>query len=401
MRILFITTQFPYPLDNGGKIGAFNGLNVLSDYEVHLLSFSEQDEYIENGQRFLSEKFPSLMIEKVIHQDIHIKNNLFKLAHAILKSYLGSAPYMITKFENKEMYKAIDEVLMDKYFDFIFIDYLNMNNYGEYIRNKHRDKFGKYILKDHNIEYEIFKQTSDKYPWYKRILTDPIWKKTKEYEERSVRNADIVFSVCDENTEYFKAFNNNSYSMKPTLDMKLVKTRVKHNHKMLYIGNLSWGANLDGLKWFVSGVMPLIKSKYSDAELAIVGSGNAENPFSDLPEIKWIGFVEDITKIYDEYEVFIVPLFEGSGIRIKILDAFNYEIPVVSTSLACNSIGCIDGDHIMIADTEEEFAGKVITLLEDDALRKSLISKAKSLLETEYTLEVRKSEVRRILLNKQ
>ena len=55
----------------------------------------------------------------------------------------------------------------------------------------------------------------------------------------------------------------------------------------------------------------------------------------------------------------------------------------------------------MIADTEEEFAGKVITLLEDDALRKSLISKAKSLLETEYTLEVRKSEVRRILLNKQ
>ena len=73
MRVLFITTQFPYPLDNGGKIGAINGLDLLRNDEVTLLSFCEQPDLIQDGVDFLSKRFPKLRIVNPIIHDIHIQ----------------------------------------------------------------------------------------------------------------------------------------------------------------------------------------------------------------------------------------------------------------------------------------------------------------------------------------
>lgn len=397
MKILFITTQFPYPLDNGGKIGAYNGLDSLAGHEVYLLSFSEQMDRVDEGKQYLSSRWQNLHIVDVVEHDIHIQQKKIKLASVILRSYIGKLPYMAQKFYDSRMFNCIDELMKNNIFDIVFVDYLNVYQYGEYIRKKYKDRFKILCFKDHNIEYEIFKQTSEKYAGIKRILTNPIWKKTKKYEENAIRNSDVVFSVCDENTKYFRNFNDKSYTMRPTFDIVTNERRDYSSKRLLYIGNLSWGANMDGLSWFVFNVLPVIKKEIPEVKLTIAGSGGIKNPFSDKA-IDWRGYVEDLNDVYSECSIFIVPLFEGSGIRIKILEAFNNEIPVVSTELACKTIGPKDRENILIANTAEEFSEAVLSLIDNNNYCKKITETAKQLLINEYSVQIRRDEITGILM---
>lgn len=394
---LFITTQFPYPLDNGGKIGAYNGLSVLSaDYDVTVLSFSEEIEYVKEGIQYFSDKLSNVYFEKPIEHRIHIRKKPMALLKVITKGYLYSKPYVTVKFFNKYMFEAIDAQFKEKSFDLVFIDYLNMGIYQEYIQKKYSDKYGKIILKDHNIEYEIVKQAADNSSGWKRVFLNKEWKLTKKYEESCIGSADKVFSVCDENTRYMKKYNQLSFTMLPTFEM-IPSRKQLNTHNILYMGNLSWGANLDGLKWFVNHVMPIVLRKVNDVKLTVVGSGPNKNVFSDYEYVDYKGYVKDISHIYDNHSVFIVPLFEGSGIRIKILEAFNNEIAVVSTSLGCRTIGVKNNEQIMIADDINDFADKVITLLINTKEKEKIVINAKSFLQKQYSLGVRQQEFMRII----
>ena len=146
---------------------------------------------------------------------------------------------------------------------------------------------------------------------------------------------------------------------------------------------------MKGVKWFVDKVLPQVRAKLPDTTLTIVGSGPVINPFSDRKEIIYKGYVKNIDGLYDDYAVFIVPLFEGSGIRIKILDAFNNDIPVVSTLIGCETINVKDRVEIMIANDVETFSSAVIELLNNEKMRHEISRNAKKYLEREFSLSAR------------
>lgn len=394
MKVLFITTQFPYPLDNGGKIGAFNGLSVVSaENDVVCFSFSEQPEFIDEGLTFFKKKLPNVTFLNPVFHDIHIRKKRLKLLKTMIKDYICNLPYLAAKFENKKMYRAIDDYFSANNCDIVFIDYLNMNMYGKYIRKKYKNHFKIMVLKDHNKEYEIIKQAAEhENNFIKRVILESEWRKTLRYETRAISNVDIVFSVCDENSEFFRKYNVNTYTMFPTYEMLVPYKNKDYTNRILYMGNLSWGANMEGIKWFVDNVFPIIKKKLPEVTLTIVGSGPAENPFSENAGVIYKGYIKDISNIYNNYNVFIVPLFEGSGIRIKILEAFNNEIAVVSTSLGCETIGVSNKKELLIADETISFATAVIELLQNKELNKQLIRNAKELLKNKYSLTVRVKE---------
>ena len=147
----------------------------------------------------------------------------------------------------------------------------------------------------------------------------------------------------------------------------------------------------------VDNVMPLVRRKYPDTQITVVGSGPNTESLKRYSFVKHLGYVKDISHIYDEQTIFVVPLFEGSGIRIKILEAFNNEIAVVSTTLGCETIGAMDKKEILIADDAEEFAESIISLFENYNLRLKIIQSAKKLLEDKYTLKARSEEFRSIM----
>ncbi len=395
-EILFLTTQFPYPLDNGGKIGAFNGLNVISKkYKVTVLSFVEDDSVIEEGINYFKDVLPNVTFIQPIRHDVHIRKKPVKLARAILAGTVFNIPYAVSKFRNKEMYATIDRIIKDKHWSAVFVDYINMCSYGKYIRENYKHHYDFYIFKDHNKEYEIVEQEAKKYTGIRKRILENDAKRTLMCESDEARNADLVYSVCADNTEFLSKFNSNAHSMLPTYStqkMEVELAEVNNTTDILYVGGLSWAANLEGLKWFVDEVFPIIQERIPNVTLTIVGGGLDYNPFELHKGIKYLGYVKKLDEVYLDKGVFIVPLFEGSGIRIKILEAFDNMVPVVSTSLGCNTIGAVNNHQLIIADDASGFAKGVITLLSDKEFNMNMRKNAKLFLQDKFSLENRQEE---------
>lgn len=400
IKTLFITPQFPFPLDNGGKIGALNGIITTSSIgELVVLSFTEEPSVVREGISYYSSRLKNVSFIKPIFHNIHIRKKYFKLIKTLLIDEIFGIPYVSAKYINHNMLRCIDEMFkVNKYWNLIFVDYLNMAFYGNYIRNKYRSQYDKLILKDHNIEYEIVEQAAKNSKGIKKWYLFREARKTENYEKVEIKNADLVYSVCNTNTEYMLKYNERSYTMLPSFEM--IKTKKKCQDSacnLLYIGNLSWEANREGIRWFIDKVFPYICKKYKDAKLTIVGGGLDFNPYANNKNINYLGYVKDLTNIYDDQLVFVVPLFEGSGIRIKILEAFNNEIAVVSTKIGCETVGATDKEEIMIADNEMEFVSAIEELIESKTYRNTIITNAKAFLMKNYSIESRQAEYIKII----
>lgn len=395
MNILFITTQFPFPLNNGGKIGAYNGISVLQKFSnVTVLSFCEDIKEIEDYEQ-LVEKFDSVIYKKPVYHRVHIRKNIFKLASALMSSFFRGIPYLVSKFYDKKMLKLIDEQLENGEYDIIFIDYLNMAVYGDYIKKKYGHRKYRYVLKDHNVEYELFEQEAEKSGFLKKIIVNWQARLTKKYEIAHIASADYVFTVCDDNVEKLVKYNENTRAMKPTYDIKPFREQLSSDNNVLFIGSLSWKQNIDGLQWFFSNVWNKVLDKVPNATMQLVGSGGSDELFSEK-NVTYLGYVDDLNSLYENAKVFVVPLLEGSGIRIKILEAFNNDVAVVSTVIGCDTIGA-SADEIIATDDEEAFADAVASLLVDDELNNRIRFNAKQFLEREYSLVQRQKEIKEIL----
>jgi glycosyltransferase involved in cell wall biosynthesis len=121
----------------------------------------------------------------------------------------------------------------------------------------------------------------------------------------------------------------------------------------------------------------------------IVGFGDASplRPLIGIPEVRLIGAVSDVRPWMEKTHAVIAPLRAGGGTRIKILEAFSFQRPVVSTSIGIEGIDARDGEHLLIADTPKRFAEQCLRLMNDAALRERLAANAMVLTEDQYSMD--------------
>jgi glycosyltransferase involved in cell wall biosynthesis len=150
---------------------------------------------------------------------------------------------------------------------------------------------------------------------------------------------------------------------------------------------MSWPPNIDASLYFVREVYPLIKSREPQARLVLAGSRPPASVTS-LPErdpsIEVPGFVDDMHSLAAEAAVFIVPLRSGSGMRVKILNAMAMGLPVVSTSVGCEGIPAVDGRDALIADTAQDLAQAVTSLLASPNLRFRIAANGRKFVEENF-----------------
>jgi len=161
------------------------------------------------------------------------------------------------------------------------------------------------------------------------------------------------------------------------------------SHSMIYLGNFSWLPNLQGLLWFLREVWPEIIKEFSDAKIFIVG----KNPSEEIIRFKGenvivTGYVNDVKPWIAKAEIFLVPLFSGGGIRIKILEAMAMEKPVISTSVGAEGIGVSNMKNIIISDNKENFIKSIKLLFNNKKMRDNLSKNSKKLIEEKYSFEV-------------
>jgi len=147
---------------------------------------------------------------------------------------------------------------------------------------------------------------------------------------------------------------------------------------ILFVGSLDYLPNEDAAAFFVHAVLPLIRTVDERTTFRIVGVGQSRpiNALKHLPGVHLLGAIADLTPEYAAAGMLVVPLRAGSGTRIKILEAFRYRTPVVSTTKGAEGLAATSGEHLLIADTPEELAAACLRLSTDEPLCRRLTENA-------------------------
>jgi glycosyltransferase involved in cell wall biosynthesis len=161
-------------------------------------------------------------------------------------------------------------------------------------------------------------------------------------------------------------------------------------YTMLFLGNFRHVPNQEALDWFTRRVLPVVLEKCPQARLVIVGS--EPPPKHSLPDfgpaIELRGFVEDVREPLARYAVFVCPILSGSGMRVKLLEAFSAGIPVISTRVGAEGLTDKDGEICALADDAGEFAGKIIELFDDPVKARALAQHAREQVESTRDMAV-------------
>lgn len=129
--------------------------------------------------------------------------------------------------------------------------------------------------------------------------------------------------------------------------------------RMLFVGSASYRPYEVGLAWFVREVYPQLAAA-DDVRLDVVGHPPRRPVHA--PGVSYLGRVDSVLPHYERAHVVIVPVFEGSGTRLKILEAMAYGRPVVSTALGAEGLPITPGDHYIAAEDARGFAAELLAL---------------------------------------
>ena len=208
------------------------------------------------------------------------------------------------------------------------------------------------------------------------------------YEKKLVKKFDksIIISKVD------KSFINDKELIVVPAGIELKSFKIKKNKKksIVFSGNLSYFPNYSACLWFYNNCFVNLKKKYNDLEFLIVG----RNPHSSLKNISnrsGVSLFENVDSVQDlinqKAMLSVAPLFAGSGMQLKILEAFNSLVPVITTSIGNIPISAIDNKEILIANSANEFIEKVCLIIENNNFAKDLALNAKLFLKNNYSDE--------------
>lgn len=294
---------------------------------------------------------------------------------------LGSMePHAVREFRNRDLAWLIHRQIYLKRVDVLQLEYTVMAQYaGEFRRIPS-------ILFEHDI---YFQSIARRLPFMAgaREKLQARWEyfRSLRYELRLLPKLDRVQVCSPEQAEYLASFlpelkGRIDDEYRAGIDTSLYKFRPsgREPFTLLFLGSFRHAPNQEALNWFVREVLPQVRAREPRARLIVIGSDPP--PRHSLPEgeaIELKGFVEDVREPLVRYAVFVCPILSGSGVRVKLLEAFAAGMPVVSTRLGAEGLAAKDGEICMLADDAEAFADRVVDLLKDPHTAEEMARRAR------------------------
>jgi glycosyltransferase involved in cell wall biosynthesis len=169
--------------------------------------------------------------------------------------------------------------------------------------------------------------------------------------------------------------------------------------RVLFVGNLTYEPNIDAARDLVLEVLPALRARVSGASVDIVGAYDGRLvDLADHDGVHLAGVVPDVAPWYAGADVIVVPLREGAGTRIKVLEAFSYRRPVVATPAAVAGLAVHDGRSVHLGDTPAALAAQTARLLRAPAEAQRTVDEASAVLAEHYLLDVVAPVARQLLL---
>ncbi len=175
-----------------------------------------------------------------------------------------------------------------------------------------------------------------------------------------------------------------------------------NDDRLLFVGNLTYSPNVDAVHVLAQEVLPRVRAHRPRATLDLVGRGDESVRALDRCDgVRVHGFVTDVAGTYAADDVVALPITEGAGTRIKVVEAFAHARPVVATSAAVAGLAVEHERDVLIADAPDVLADAVVRVLSDGVLADRVVAAATQTLHDHYAPDVVASHARRVVLGEQ
>jgi len=394
MRILALTQIIPYPPDAGPRIKTWHVLRYLAERgdQVTLASFVRPDEtpYIPQVKEICS----------AVHTVSMWRSRWNDLAYG-LKSQLLGRSFIMERDNLAEMRRLVRHLLAENPFDIALADQLNMTQFLYDLPPKGRPRR---IFDAHNAVWTIIDRMKGRFPAVLRPFLDLETRRIRRYEGSVVRQFEHTLAVTDIDRDYLATAAQFGAGPQPaggdyksrisvipiavdTHRLQPVK-RLHASTNIMTLGTLHYPPNADGIRWFLNQVFPLVVTRCPQASITIVGK-NPPHDFLQMAEahpqqIQVTGYVPELAPYMEKAALMVIPVLAGSGMRVRILEAFAAGMPTVTTTVGLEGIAASHGCETLIADDPAAFADAVLCLLNDREVSERLSTNSRRLAETRY-----------------
>jgi glycosyltransferase involved in cell wall biosynthesis len=353
LKVLQICPRIPFPPHDGGAIAMYDVTSNLAaeGHEVTLFAINTPKHF----------QTASVLEDKARVIAIPVNTDLSK-RKAFLNLF-SRVPYNIERFISREVEVKLTHLLQEETFDVVQIEGLFMAYYVDLIR-----KFSKapVIMRSHNVECLIWERLAagEKNPLkknYLKYLANGI----RKFEKAYLNKFDSIAAITEED-------KNRMLEMGCTVPIEFIPAgvelsrflpdpEIKAKPKSLFIiSSLNWLPNLEGIDWFLENVWKTVAKTLPNLELHIAGKSPPEHLLKlNLPNVYVHGFVPSASGFMQQYDLMLVPLLSGGGMRIKIIEGMALGKCILTTAVGAEGIFCQSGENILICNEPEAWAEEI------------------------------------------
>lgn len=363
MKILQVTNKVPYPTKDGGAIACMNltkgfahlghDVTVLAmNTAKHNISIDEIPEPVKDFATFYLVDVPAEI----------------KAFNALLNLLFSKKPYNAVRFIDAKFEKALKQILAENTFDVIQLEGLYVCPYISLIRE---NSDALLVYRAHNIEFEIWERTASISKRLIRFYMKYLSKRIKRFEISWLNKYDLLVPITERDGNRLNKLGNTKpqHVSQTGIDTSVLVPNAKHleHPSLFHLGSLEWPPNQEGLIWFLDKCWPIIHEKYPTLQFYVAGRNAPlwlENKLK-APNVNFVGEVADAYEFMNSKSIMVVPIFSGSGMRIKIIEGMALGKSIVSTPIGAEGIEVTPNENIVIASEVNEFVNAVAQLIEN------------------------------------
>lgn len=373
MRVIFVTPYLPSPM----RARSYNLLINLAErgHEITLVSLQmppREPKQVEAIRRYCR-RIETIYISKA------------QSWWNCLKALPTSGPLQAAYCLSREMNEMLQRTLRDHQFDIAHVEHLRAAHYGLVINGLPKVYDSVDCI---TLLFQLGAQTNQAIS--KRLLLRLDLERTRSYERSLVRAFDGIVASSQADKEALERLGapcgRDKIRVVPNgvnLDYFSPPGSKRKPASLVFLGRMSYHANVASIVDFCRSTWPLILSKRPDAQLVIVGADPSPRvrALAGNNGISVTGYVPDVRPYLAQATISISPLLYGAGTQYKVLEAMAMGTPVVATPQVCTGLQASPGEDLLVGETSESFAGHVLDLLENPGLHEAIGSSGRKYVE--------------------
>lgn len=395
MKILWVSHLIPNPPKAGVLLRSHYLVKELAKHhDVDLLAFSQKNliapyfgSYDEGVQKSLQ------LLETICNRVKFIPSPMDKTRWAkylcALRSLMSHYPYNINWLESGEFKTVVDSWHKENKYDLIHFDTISLAPYMDGLSDT------AFALDHHNVESHMLTRRASLesnllkkfYFWQEGI-------RLAKVEKKYCPKVDTNITCSDLDTQRFEnTVNNANFITVPNgvdIDFFKPSEKLPNKNKLIFIGTLDWYPNTRAVRYIANEIWPLLREKNLDAEIDIIGS----NPPQDLVELskkdarfRVHGYVDDLAVYLEDAAIYLCPIDDGGGTKLKVLDAFAAGKAVVAHPIACEGLAVTENENVIFAQTSDQYVQKIQALIENENKRQTLERNARKHVVENFSFE--------------